>query len=139
MTENIGKLLKKASVRLSRDLSNFGAEHDVTGSQMMVLDYLSDHAGEQISQKDIEQEFDIQKSTVSTLLQRMEKKGLIMRKTSPEDTRTKLVTMTELGKPYVDIVKQYSEEKSRELLEGFTPNQQATIVTILKQNGEKND
>jgi DNA-binding MarR family transcriptional regulator len=139
MTENIGKLLKKASVRLSRDLTNFGADYDVTGSQMMVLDYLSDHVGEPISQKDIEREFDIQKSTVSTLLQRMEKKGLIARTTSPEDTRTKLVTMTDLGKPYVDIVKQYSVDKSRELLKGFTPDQQATIVQFLKQNGEKND
>lgn len=57
---------------------------------MSIIDYLSRHSNADILQKDIENEFNIQRSTTTVLLQRMERKQLLFRTPSTIDARQKL-------------------------------------------------
>lgn len=67
----------------------------LTQVQMSIIDFLyrnqSDRA---LYQTDVEQEFNIQKSSATTLLQLMEKKGLIHRVPSKTDSRYKVIQLT---------------------------------------------
>ena len=43
---------------------------------MAIIDFITNHANHEVFQRDIEHEFEIQRSTTTVLLQRMEKKAL---------------------------------------------------------------
>lgn len=60
-----------------------------------IISYLCENIGRDIYQKDIEKEFDLSRSTVSTILKEFEKDGLIERKSVYIDARLKKVVPTQ--------------------------------------------
>lgn len=67
----------------------------LTGGNMQVIHYIYDNQDINICQRDIENYFSLRPSTVSANLRLMEKKGLITRQYSTEDTRIKIVKLTD--------------------------------------------
>lgn len=70
---------------------------EVTPMHGWILGYLYVHSGEDIFQRDIEREFCITRSTVTNILQLMERKGYIVRLSVPHDARLKRLILTEAG------------------------------------------
>ena len=87
--DHFGGLLKQANNNMLRHLDQFAKQYDLTGNQMAIIDFITNYANHEVFQRDIEHEFEIQRSTTTVLLQRMEKKGLIERYTSSKDARQK--------------------------------------------------
>lgn len=79
--DHFGGLLKQANNNMLRHLDQFAKQYDLTGNQMAIIDFIINHTDQEVFQRDIEHEFDIQRSITTVLLQRMEKKGLIERHT----------------------------------------------------------
>lgn len=80
----------------------------VTGSQARLLVFLSIVSGEQdVFQKDIEEEFGVRPSSVTGLLQALERQGFIRRESVSRDARLKKIVLTEkareLQKKITDI------------------------------------
>ena len=96
--EPIKKLVKQAITQIERERDHFATSLNITGTQMSVFDYLSNMPNYTASQNEIEQEFDIRRSTTTIMVQRMEKRGLIERIASPDDKRQKLVKLTQVWK-----------------------------------------
>ena len=69
-----------------------------------ILKYLHDNGDREIYQRDIEKQFGIGRSTVTTIIQLMEKRDLIRREAVEADARLKKVILTEKGKEYHDLV-----------------------------------
>lgn len=67
----------------------------LTGMHGWIIGYLSEHQGEEIYQKDIEARFSMRRSTVSGILQLMEKNGLLVRESVEGDKRLKRLTLTQ--------------------------------------------
>lgn len=65
-----------------------------TRVQTHIIGFLDKNEGRDVFQKDLEQEFDIRPSTISSTLRLMEKNGLIQRTSVPEDARLKKITLT---------------------------------------------
>ena len=107
MEKNIGRLVKKASNQLGREFDQFAKPFDLTGMQMSIIDFLSQGVKEEYFQQDIEKEFNIQRSTTTVLLQRMEKKVLIYRQVSQQDARQKSVYLTEKAQGLVEECHSY--------------------------------
>ena len=76
-TEHIGKRLGNVSNHLRRYIDNRISEYGVTHMQSMIICFLVHRGDEPVYQKDIEREFGIRRSSVTTILQLMEKNGLI--------------------------------------------------------------
>ena len=76
---------------------------EVTISNGRILGYLYHHKGQDVFQKDFEDVFCINRSSVATSLKLMEKKGYVERTSMDSDARRKKVKSTPLG-----------EEKHRE-------------------------
>lgn len=70
---------------------------DVTPMHAWILGYLYHHQDEPVFQRDVEQEFSITRSTVTNILQLMERKGYIRRESVPQDARLKRLVLTEEG------------------------------------------
>ena len=132
MEKNIGCMVKIASNQLSREFDKFAKPYDLTGTQMSITDFLSHDWKEEYFQQDIEKEFNIQRSTTTVLLQRMEKKGLIYRQSSKKDARKKSVHLTEKALALVDACQDYFVSKNAELENQFIEEEIAIFEKILR-------
>ena len=131
MEKNIGRMVKIASNQLSREFDKFAKPYDLTGTQMSIIDFISYGLKEEYFQQDIEKEFNIQRSTTTVLLQRMEKKELIYRQVSQKDARQKSVHLTQKAQDLVAECRSYFQLQEKELEERFSEDEIAIFEKIL--------
>ena len=94
----VGFEIKTVHNLLNRDfekLLNNEKMKNITGVQKWVIGYLSEHEGEDVVQRDLEDEFSIRRSTATGILQLMEKNDLIVRVPVSYDARLKKLVLTQ--------------------------------------------
>lgn len=96
MNEDVGRVIAILSNQIKRYIDRTASAHGMTGAQGRVLHFilLRSKDGE-VFQKDIEEEFNLRRSTASGILQLMEKNGMIRRESVPYDARLKSIKRTE--------------------------------------------
>lgn len=129
--KNTSRLLKIANNQISKRLDQLALPYGLTGTQMTILDYLYNHESEMVLQKDLEEEFNIQRSTTTVLLQRMEKKDLIERFPISPGARKKDLSLTKEGSRLALIVHTYVDDMQKGLEENFTAQEIAVFEKIL--------
>lgn len=130
--DHFGRLLKQANNNMMRHFDQFAKQFGLTGNQMAVIDFIMNHEEEEISQRDIEHEFNIQRSTTTVLLQRMEKKGLIDRHTSSKDARQKAVALTDKAVKIASACQTYLRAEEEELAQQFSAEEREIFLKILQ-------
>lgn len=82
-----------------RVIENKMSDIGLTSIQSRMLSYLYFQSlnGKKVFQRELEQEFQIRKSSITSVIQMMEKKELIRRISVPEDGRQKELVITEKG------------------------------------------
>ena len=127
----IGPEIHCADLKLSRNLSAHVRKSGVDEVTMMhgwIIRYLYENREQDIFQKDIEQRFAVGRSTVTNLLQLMEKKESVK-----QDARLKKVILTEKGitsqESFEDIVEHIEEELS----EGISEEELHIFYKVLDQ------
>ena len=116
---------------------------------MRVLGFIKKHSlqGERIFQKDIEHEFKIKGSSVTSVLNNLEKNGYILRKSVESDRRLKQIVLTEKAenvcKMHWKAVQKYESAIERGLTSDEIENLQKTLQkieeNIKKTRGVNND
>ena len=84
--------LRRVDNLIFRRLNQFSRANGVEQTTPMhgwIIEYLYRHRDEPVFQRDIEREFSITRSTVTNILQLMERKGYIQRLSVPQDARLK--------------------------------------------------
>ena len=92
--------MRRVNNLISRRVNYYSRENgveDVTAMHGWILAYLYQYQDREIFQRDIERAFSITRSTVTNILQLMEKKGYIRRMSVPQDARLKRLVLTEAG------------------------------------------
>ena len=92
--------MRRVNNLIFRKINQFHRENEVENVTPMhewIMSYLFWHKDEPIYQRDIEREFSITRSTVTNILQLMERKGYIERQSVPQDARLKRLVLTEEG------------------------------------------
>lgn len=111
---------------------------DLTVAQGYVISFLNEVGEERdIFQKDIEQEFQLHRSSVSSMLSNMEKNGLIQRLSVNEDSRLKKIILTEKALQYEKEIDCIMIEAKEHILKNISlEEQQITVNTLdkMKQN-----
>ncbi|MFA6845789.1 MAG: MarR family transcriptional regulator [Sphaerochaetaceae bacterium] len=95
-TYSIGFAINHFSRRLRRFSNAVLQENHINTMQARIIGYLACHT-EPVYQKDLETIFDFRRSSVTGILQTMEKNQLIIRISEDEDKRLKRIYMTEKG------------------------------------------
>ena len=139
--ETLKKLIKQATTQIDRERENFANSLGVTGVQMSVIDFLSNHQNNLASQNEIEHEFNIKRSTTTIMLQRMEKRGLIVRVDDPKDKRKKQAQLTESALKIVPKIRQYMKQDNEDVLDNLSMKDVNTITAFLRgiKEGKAND
>ena len=92
--------LRRVDNLIFRRLNQFSRANGVEQTTPMhgwIIEYLYRHRDTPVFQRDIEREFSITRSTVTNILQLMERKGYIERRSVPQDARLKQLVLTEEG------------------------------------------
>lgn len=113
--------------RLMDELKNT----DLTLGQPKVLDYLKDHDG--ASQKEIAFGCHIEPGSLTSILNRMEQKGLIERRSLNGNRRTSYVFLTAYGAECRDVVSQKFLEIEREAFKGISEQQTEDFLNVFDQ------
>lgn len=123
-------ILMSNHLLLQKQLLAFLKNTGLTAGQPKVLDYLGEHNG--ASQKEIARGCHIEAGSLTSVLNRMEEKGMVRRTMLNGNRRTFHIFLTEKGKEYVEIISDafsrleaeafcdISEEDRRKFMEIFS-------------------
>lgn len=100
-------------------------------SQIHTLAYLSSRQGEEVYQKDVEHFFRLRRSTVSSMLNGLEKKGYLRRCPVEQDARLKRLELTEGGHQIGEEMQNAAWKINDLITRGLTPEETQTFSAIL--------
>lgn len=134
MTENVIHAIKIVSNQLSRKMNKFAKKFGLTGVQIQIIDYLNHLPQNQfVYQKDVEHEFNIRRSTATSVLQKMEENQLIMRNVSPSDSRIKIISALPKAEELQPQISQFLSETNTELLNSISTFQRRGFLKALNK------
>src|SRR5689334_6331936 len=100
---SLGLAIKNASKSLERALDvELRGQYGLSGGQWKVILSLSIQNG--LSQKDLAEKIFVDSTTLVPIIDAMEKKGLVERRTDPKDRRNNNVFLTAKSEPFVDPI-----------------------------------
>lgn len=105
----------------------------LTPMQTWIIGFLYQRQDRDIYQRDIEEEFDISRATATKMLQLMEKKGLIVRRSVAHDGRLKKIFLTQAA---IDCHKDAIKDMQRTeeiLTQGMTQEEVLQLKRFLLQ------
>ena len=106
-------------------------ETGLTAGQPKVLDYLQDHDG--ANQKEIARGCRIEAGSLTSVLNRMEDKGLVQRRMLDGNRRTYYVFLTEKGKKLLRVVEQKFEELEKAAFCGISEEDRSRFMEIFSR------
>ena len=130
LKECINFLLTNAQHNVFRYLSKRLSEYDITPIQHGVLSCLMGKSYD--TPKHLAENLSLETSTISGILDRMQKKGLIDRVVNKEDRREVQVRITEKGRELEDKIGIIIDEVNAEVLKNFTDDEIAYIKNSLR-------
>ena len=92
------KVLNHAFIRKFVELAREMGVDELSIMHGRIMGYLYAHSKEDVYQRDLERAFNITRSSVTGVVQLMEKKGYITRRSVAGDARLKKLSLTDLGR-----------------------------------------
>ena len=136
--EDAGRIINIVSHQLKRTIFFYTwKDCGLTTMQNRVLHYILVRSLENpVYQKDLEKAFKVSKSTVTEILQLMERKGFIERKSSKRDGRMKRILPTEKAITIQREVMENIRTVEEKLRAGVTEEDYKTCLKVLKKMSE---
>ena len=126
-------LIKYLGKLLDKDLDARLSEYDLTGQQGRILFYIAKRTNldkEEVHQNDIENEYHLSKSTVSGIVKRMEKKGVIsIEKQHPYA----VLRPTEKGECIIHRLKEHKNEAVEKLNKDLNEKERDSLLKELNK------
>nr|WP_306286949.1 MarR family transcriptional regulator [Neglectibacter timonensis] len=95
-----------------------------------VIGYLYENRNRDVFQRDLQEQFSIRRSTVTGILQLMEKNGLITRQSVDEDARLKKIVLTPKAIEQHEQIHRSIRKVEEQLSEGLTPEEKQTFLEL---------
>ncbi|GAA0076784.1 MarR family transcriptional regulator [Clostridium sp. CTA-5] len=136
--KHIGKEVAIFANRIGRKISKEASQYGLTGVQARILGFIYHKSNKKdIFQKDIEEELDVRRSSVTSVLKLMEKNELIKRVSVCEDARLKKIILTEKGleiqKKVYDFILKFEKSLRDELRE----DEVETLINLIDRLSRK--
>ena len=129
--------IKMLDNMIDRKICGSVEKNNLTHTQARVLKFLYDNQDRKVYQTTLEKEVDVRRSTISGVLDTMEKNNLIIRKNSSDDARKKKIALTLVSLNKHKEIAQKIANFERDLLRGITKEEVDTFIEVidkLKEN-----
>ncbi|WP_139905974.1 MarR family winged helix-turn-helix transcriptional regulator [Clostridium thermarum] len=135
---HIGKIISIFSNRIHRRIGREVAQYGLTSVQGRILGFVYRQSGKKdVFQKDIEEELDIRRSSVTSVLQLMEKNGYIKRVSVSEDARLKKIILTEKGEEVQNKIYESILKIEKSLQEELSDEEMEILVGLINRLSNK--
>jgi DNA-binding MarR family transcriptional regulator len=126
----LGYLLKHAQLRFFELGAVALAPLGINGREAAVLRVID--AGRSVSQGEIARALDVDRTTMVTLIDDLQVKGLVDRSQDPEDRRKNVVALTESGRRVVQKAAEAAGQAEREFLGPLSAAEAAQFKKLLR-------
>ena len=130
----IGPEIHCADLKLSRNLSAHVRKSEVDEVTMMhgwIIRYLYENREQDIFQKDIEEEFNIRRSSATVMLQGLEQRGYIRRTQIEKDARLKKIELTEKARKLQKRVRSEIDRFHEQLEKDLSKEEKEEFLRLL--------
>ncbi|MGZ3666419.1 MAG: MarR family winged helix-turn-helix transcriptional regulator [Ktedonobacterales bacterium] len=128
-TQLFSALVKQLTHVMALEFDRRLKSQDVTLAQWGVLRHLWEHEGR--SQVELQSLLRLEGATITGLLQRMERAGLVQRRPDPSDKRVQRVYLTDKGRALEPTVQHLAEDVNVRALAGFTADERDFLMRLL--------
>ena len=105
--------------------------HDVTSVQFAALMALHGNPG--LDQARLAEVIGYDRATIGGVVQRLERKGLLVRTTDPEDRRARHLALTTEGEALRQMLEPLVAQVQERILAALSPHEQATFMTLSRK------
>ena len=120
------------SNRIKRRMRVAAEALGITDTQGRVLQYIWEESEKrEVFQKDIEDEFDIRRSSVTQIIKLLERDGLIVRESVQRDARLKKLVLTEKAIEIQKLMNGKVRELEAEMQKDISPEEKELFLKIL--------
>ena len=131
-----GYLFRRMQQVASAIFSEECAQFDLTCLQYSALTRIRERPGIDVTRLSEIMEFD--RSTLGGVMERLELKGYVRRRATPEDKRIKLLEVTKQGRMLLDKIQPSVERAQRRILDGLSSEDQKALLRLLSRLVELN-
>ena len=124
-----GFLLARTARGMKRTMEARLSRHNITATQYIVLSVLHEEDGVSLSKLGIQLHFD--NPTITGIVDRMERDGLVERRRIADDRRVINVFMTGKGKELIEENLEIADEIDRQALNGLSPKERSDLMRVL--------
>lgn len=131
--EIISVLIKRTSLEFDKIANSVLAPYQLTNTQFKMLRYLAKQTDLTVTQRDLEYNFSMSNPAVTGILQNLEKKSLIIRKTNPLDARSKVIGLTEKSLALSSKLAQLSHEMDSRFTKTLSETEKEQLAILLQK------
>ena len=134
MKSNSGFYIGRIKQVNTRLLNKFLAQKNITafnGEQGRILDVLWENEG--ISNRELSKKSGLAMSSLTTMLERMEEKNLLIRKFCPSDKRKSLIFLTDYAKSLKNEYDEISDKMTEISFEGISNEERLAFEATLEK------
>ena len=121
--------------RTRKKAGEFFRRHGLTDVQYNVLSLLKHQTGDQggLTQVDLSKMMLVNRANITTLIDRMEKADLVVRKPVPNDRRYNIVELTPHGRKMIEEISSTYHQKVSEIMGDLDEEELGQLITILRK------
>ena len=128
--QNLSYLINKASKQLKNKLDKALREFDITAAQFSVI--IQIHSKEQpITAAEIAERVGADRPTISGIINRLEKKGIVIKLDNPEDKRSSYLEIDKNSTQLVDKIKTISDELTVDIFSIYSKEEAKLFTGML--------
>ncbi|WP_040214568.1 MarR family winged helix-turn-helix transcriptional regulator [Clostridium polynesiense] len=105
----------------------------ITGTNGWIIRFIAENSHRDIYQRDLEETFNITRSTASKVVSLMVQKGLIQYQSVPHDARLKKLVLTEKAIEILEIMKKKGSELESILTRGFSQEELSALYSYIER------
>lgn len=129
--KKVSVLIKKSALLFDKYANQLLVPYNLTISQFRILMILYKSPVCSVRQADIESAFSMTNPTVTGLIHKLEKRGLVKRVENPEDKRSKLLTLTEYAEGKRSEFIALADSIEKEMTDGLSESEVETLSELL--------
>lgn len=129
--ESLGFLIAKCHQKAFHIFREKLSAHNLTPPQFAVLAFLWKKDGQ--SQIQLGTAMEMDRTTTSGVIDRMENQGLVNRRHHPQDRRVFMIYLTEAGRELEHTISRLSLEANAEVASNLSEKEKETLLVLLKK------
>ena len=134
--KHIGIVVRRLNNKIGRAVASINAREfgdNTTHVQSWVIRYLYENSDKDVFQKDLEVRFSVRRSTMTSILQLMEKNGLITKAEVESDKRLKKLLLTPLAIEKQERMKKCIDDLEMTLRRNVSDEELAVFVSVAEK------